>query len=158
MSIIAEELPVAPKVLAIPDTANITEMSWPSSNLTKMDCQKLLVYKFMLLGSLEAHLHDWNTRMKIAVCAAKGIEFLHGKANPLVIYRDLKCSNILLDEDYNPKLSDLGLANFGLVLLEIITGRSAIHTSRAAGEQNLVAWVREIDFSVNVLALWCHLF
>ncbi|EPS73300.1 hypothetical protein M569_01455 [Genlisea aurea] len=86
--------------------------------------QRLLVYEFMSLGSLEDHLHDlppdknrldWNTRMKIAAGAAKGLEYLHDKANPPVIYRDLKCSNILLDEEYNPKLSDFGLAKLGPV-------------------------------------------
>lgn len=58
---------------------------------------------------------DWNTRMKVAAGAAKGLEYLHDKANPPVIYRDLKCSNILLDEDYQPKLSDFGLAKLGPV-------------------------------------------
>ncbi|KAK9699504.1 hypothetical protein RND81_08G177900 [Saponaria officinalis] len=84
--------------------------------------QRLLVYEYMPLGSLEDHLHDlppdkrrldWTTRMKIAAGAAKGLEYLHDKANPPVIYRDLKCSNILLDEMYNPKLSDFGLAKLG---------------------------------------------
>lgn len=86
--------------------------------------QRLLVYEYMPLGSLEDHLYDvppdkrrldWNTRMKIAAGAAKGLEYLHDKANPPVIYRDLKCSNILLDENYNPKLSDFGLAKLGPV-------------------------------------------
>ncbi|XP_064983961.1 probable serine/threonine-protein kinase PBL7 isoform X1 [Musa acuminata AAA Group] len=86
--------------------------------------QRLLVYEYMPLGSLEDHLHDpspdkkwldWNTRMKIAAGAAKGLEYLHDKASPPVIYRDLKCSNILLDEEYNPKLSDFGLAKLGPV-------------------------------------------
>ncbi|GFP81925.1 serine/threonine-protein kinase pbs1, partial [Phtheirospermum japonicum] len=86
--------------------------------------QRLLVYEFMPLGSLEDHLHDlapdkepldWNTRMKIAAGAAKGLEYLHDKANPPVIYRDLKSSNILLDEGYFPKLSDFGLAKLGPV-------------------------------------------
>lgn len=58
---------------------------------------------------------DWNTRMKIAAGAAKGLEYLHDKANPPVIYRDLKCSNILLGEGYHPKLSDFGLAKLGPV-------------------------------------------
>jgi len=58
---------------------------------------------------------DWNTRMKIAAGAAKGLEYLHDKANPPVIYRDLKSSNILLDEGFHPKLSDFGLAKLGPV-------------------------------------------
>uniref|UniRef100_A0A803NCY7 non-specific serine/threonine protein kinase n=1 Tax=Chenopodium quinoa TaxID=63459 RepID=A0A803NCY7_CHEQI len=86
--------------------------------------QRLLVYEYMPLGSLEDHLHDippgkepldWNIRMKIAAGAAKGLEYLHDKANPPVIYRDLKSSNILLDEGYHPKLSDFGLAKLGPV-------------------------------------------
>ncbi|XP_019185000.1 PREDICTED: serine/threonine-protein kinase CDL1 [Ipomoea nil] len=86
--------------------------------------QRLLVYEYMPLGSLEDHLHDltpgkkqldWNTRMKIAAGAAKGLEYLHDKASPPVIYRDLKCSNILLDEGFYPKLSDFGLAKLGPV-------------------------------------------
>lgn len=48
--------------------------------------------------------------MKIASGAAQGLEYLHEKANPPIIYRDLKPSNILMDEDFNPKLSDYGLA------------------------------------------------
>ncbi|MED6193240.1 putative serine/threonine-protein kinase pbl26 [Stylosanthes scabra] len=84
--------------------------------------QRLLVYEYMALGSLEDHLLDihpqqkpldWLKRMKIALHAAKGLEYLHDKANPPVIYRDLKSSNILLDRDYNAKLSDFGLAKLG---------------------------------------------
>ncbi|XP_038693941.1 serine/threonine-protein kinase PBS1-like [Tripterygium wilfordii] len=86
--------------------------------------QRLLVYEFMPSGSLEDHLHDlppdkepldWNTRMKIAAGAAKGLEYLHDKARPPVIYRDFKSANILLDEDFQPKLSDFGLAKLGPV-------------------------------------------
>ncbi|URE04044.1 serine threonine-protein kinase [Musa troglodytarum] len=81
--------------------------------------QRLLVYEYMPMGSLEDHLHgtsadqkpiSWYTRMKIAYGTAQGLEFLHEKADPPVIYRELKPSTILLDEDLNPKLSDLGLA------------------------------------------------
>eukprot|EP00249_Psilotum_nudum_P010604 c22641_g2_i1 orf=1-681(-) len=77
--------------------------------------QRLLVYEFMPLGSLEDHVHDlppdkqpldWNVRMKIAVGAARGLEYLHDSANPPVIYRDFKSSNILLGEGFHPKLSD----------------------------------------------------
>ncbi|KAK1682785.1 hypothetical protein QYE76_043633 [Lolium multiflorum] len=86
--------------------------------------QRLLVYEYMPLGSLEDHLHDlppekepldWNTRMKIAAGAAKGLEYLHDKAQPPVIYRDFKSSNILLCDDFHPKLSDFGLAKLGPV-------------------------------------------
>ncbi|XVF03914.1 hypothetical protein REPUB_Repub05bG0034700 [Reevesia pubescens] len=84
--------------------------------------QRVLVYEYMPNGSLEDHLLDlppdkkpldWDTRIKIAVGAAKGLEYLHETANPPVIYRDFKASNILLDQDFNPKLSDFGLAKLG---------------------------------------------
>jgi serine/threonine protein kinase len=151
--------------------------------------QRLLVYEYMPQGSLEDHLHvlpsgkkplDWNTRMKIAAGAARGLEYLHDRMTPPVIYRDLKCSNILLGEDYQPKLSDFGLAkvgpsgdkthvstrvmgtygycapdyamtgqltfksdiySFGVVLLELITGRKAIDNTKTRKDQNLVGWV-----------------
>ncbi|XP_078442599.1 putative serine/threonine-protein kinase PBL23 isoform X1 [Wolffia australiana] len=86
--------------------------------------QRILVYEFMPLGSLEDHLLDlpperepldWNTRMKIAEGAARGLEYLHETASPPVIYRDFKASNILLDENFKPKLSDFGLAKLGPV-------------------------------------------
>uniref|UniRef100_A0A1D1XJW3 non-specific serine/threonine protein kinase n=1 Tax=Anthurium amnicola TaxID=1678845 RepID=A0A1D1XJW3_9ARAE len=93
------------------------------SNLVKLigycieDDQRLLVYEFMPRGSLENHLFrkgslplPWSTRMKIAIGAAKGLSFLHEEAERPVIYRDFKTSNILLDADYNAKLSDFGLA------------------------------------------------
>uniref|UniRef100_A0A0E0IT43 non-specific serine/threonine protein kinase n=2 Tax=Oryza nivara TaxID=4536 RepID=A0A0E0IT43_ORYNI len=84
--------------------------------------QRLLAYEYMALGSLADHLLDitpdqeplsWRTRMKIAHGTAKGLEHLHEKMSPPVIYRDLKSPNILLDKDYNPKLSDFGLAKLG---------------------------------------------
>ncbi|KAJ3695480.1 hypothetical protein LUZ60_000857 [Juncus effusus] len=82
------------------------------------DDQRLLVYEFMARGSLENHLFrrafplSWSSRMKIALGAAKGLAFLHGGSEP-VIYRDFKTSNILLDSEYNAKLSDFGLAKAG---------------------------------------------
>ncbi|KAJ0244719.1 serine/threonine-protein kinase PBL24 [Hirschfeldia incana] len=86
--------------------------------------QRLLVYEFMPLGSLEDHLLDvarvqppldWNTRLRIVLGAAKGLEYLHEKANPPVIYRDFKSSNVLLNRDFDVKLSDFGLAKLGSV-------------------------------------------
>ncbi|XP_074361173.1 serine/threonine-protein kinase PBL34-like isoform X1 [Apium graveolens] len=83
------------------------------------DDQRLLVYEFMPRGSLENHLFrralplPWSIRMKIALGAAKGLAFLHEEAAKPVIYRDFKTSNILLDAEYNAKLSDFGLAKDG---------------------------------------------
>ncbi|XVE83833.1 hypothetical protein DITRI_Ditri16bG0119400 [Diplodiscus trichospermus] len=83
------------------------------------DDHRLLVYEFMPRGSLENHLFrrslplPWSIRMKIALGAAKGLTFLHEEAQRPVIYRDFKTSNILLDADYNAKLSDFGLAKDG---------------------------------------------
>lgn len=85
------------------------------------DDHHLLVYEFMPKGSLENHLFrrgsnfqplSWKLRMKVALGAAKGLAFLHNAENK-VIYRDFKTSNILLDSNYNAKLSDFGLAKDG---------------------------------------------
>ncbi|RLN18755.1 serine/threonine-protein kinase [Panicum miliaceum] len=80
---------------------------------------RLLVYEYMPKGSLENHLFkkfppvlSWSTRLNIAVGAAKGLAFLHDAEKP-VIYRDFKTSNILLNPDYEAKLSDFGLAKDG---------------------------------------------
>jgi len=81
--------------------------------------QRLLVYEFMSKGSLENHLFrrgayfhplSWNLRLKVAYGAAKGLAFLH---KTKVIFRDFKTANILIDVDYNAKLSDFGLAKDG---------------------------------------------
>ncbi len=58
---------------------------------------------------------DWNTRMKIAAGTARGLEYLHDKASPPVIYQRYKPSNILVDEGFHPKLSDFGLVTLGSV-------------------------------------------
>ncbi|TKV98393.1 hypothetical protein SEVIR_9G557400v4 [Setaria viridis] len=84
------------------------------------DRELLLVYEFMSKGSLENHLFRrgsteplaWNTRLKIAIGAARGLAFLHSSEKQ-VIYRDFKASNILLDSDFTAKLSDFGLAKNG---------------------------------------------
>ncbi|XP_052483581.1 probable serine/threonine-protein kinase PBL16 [Gossypium raimondii] len=83
------------------------------------DDHRVLIYEYMPRGSVENNLFSrvllplpWSTRMKIALGAAKGLAFLHEADKP-VIYRDFKTSNILLDLDYNAKLSDFGLAKDG---------------------------------------------
>ncbi|XP_059281724.1 probable serine/threonine-protein kinase PBL16 isoform X2 [Lycium barbarum] len=82
---------------------------------------RVLIYEYMARGSVENNLFSrvllplpWSIRMKIAFGAAKGLAFLHEAEKP-VIYRDFKTSNILLDPDYNAKLSDFGLAKDGPV-------------------------------------------
>ncbi|GKV01096.1 hypothetical protein SLEP1_g13682 [Rubroshorea leprosula] len=136
---------------------------------------------------------DWNTRMEISASAARGLEYLHLKMKPPIIYRDVKCSNILLGEQYHAKLSDFGLAkvgpsgdethvstrvmgtygycapdyamtgqlnfksdifSFGVVLLELITGRKAIDNTREKKEQNLVEWVRSSSIISFYLLYW----
>ncbi|PKI33713.1 hypothetical protein CRG98_045905 [Punica granatum] len=53
---------------------------------------------------------DWDARMKIALGAARGLAYLHEDSNPRVIHRDFKASNVLLEHDFTPKVSDFGLA------------------------------------------------
>ena len=57
---------------------------------------------------------DWATRVKIALGSAKALSYLHEDSNPPVIHRDFKSSNILLDQNFTPKVSDFGLARTAL--------------------------------------------
>ncbi|CAA2964415.1 probable receptor kinase At5g47070 [Olea europaea subsp. europaea] len=82
--------------------------------------QRLLVYELMCNKSLEDHLLTrsasplpWLLRLKIAQDAARGLAYLHEEMEFQLIFRDFKTSNILLDEDFNAKLSDFGLARQG---------------------------------------------
>ncbi|KAL8153536.1 hypothetical protein V2J09_011296 [Rumex salicifolius] len=81
--------------------------------------QRLLAYEYMSCGCLEKHLFrrmsatlTWLRRIKIALDVATGLGFLHGLEQS-IIYRDFKTSNILLDKNFNAKLSDFGLAKEG---------------------------------------------
>ncbi|KAK9077941.1 hypothetical protein SSX86_001998 [Deinandra increscens subsp. villosa] len=88
--------------------------------------EKLLVYEYMKNGALYDHLHDkknvekdssllnsWKMRIKIALDAARGIEYLHNYAVPPIIHRDIKSSNILLDANWVARVSDFGLSLMG---------------------------------------------
>ncbi|KAI4318969.1 hypothetical protein MLD38_032621 [Melastoma candidum] len=76
---------------------------------------RLLVYEFMEKESLDKHLFsgnplDWKTRFKVALGTAKGLAYLHHECLEWVIHCDIKPENILLDTDFEPKISDFGLA------------------------------------------------
>lgn len=150
----------------------------------------LLVYEFMQRGSLENHLFGrgasvqplpWEVRLNIAIGAARGLAFLHSSKDRVLIYRDIKAANILLDSAYNAKISDFGLAKlgpsesqshvttrvmgsygyaapeylatghlyvksdvygFGVVLVELLTGKRALDPARPNGQLNLVDWTK----------------
>lgn len=153
------------------------------------DSQRLLVYDYVPNGTLEYHLHggqrpvmDWATRMRIAVGAARGIAYLHEDCHPRIIHRDIKGSNILLDDRFEAQVSDFGLAklasdtnthvttrvmgtfgymapeyassgkltirsdvfSFGVVLLELVTGRKPVDVSQPLGDESLVEWARPL--------------
>ncbi|KAL0392499.1 UNVERIFIED_CONTAM: PTI1-like tyrosine-protein kinase [Sesamum radiatum] len=86
---------------------------------------RVLAYEFATMGSLHDILHgrkgvqgaqpgpvlDWMQRVRIAVDAAKGLEYLHEKVQPSIIHRDIRSSNVLLFEDYKAKIADFNLSN-----------------------------------------------
>ncbi|CAK8536221.1 unnamed protein product [Lathyrus sativus] len=158
------------------------------SELKGKSVQRLLVFDYMSNGNLRDRLDgvlgknmDWSTRVTIALGAARGLEYLHEAAAPRILHRDVKSTNILLDKNWQAKITDLGLAkdlrsddlrscsdssermkgtfgyfapeyaivgrasiesdvfSFGVVLLELITGRQPILRS-AGKEESLVVW------------------
>uniref|UniRef100_A0A1J3IG27 Putative receptor-like protein kinase n=1 Tax=Noccaea caerulescens TaxID=107243 RepID=A0A1J3IG27_NOCCA len=146
---------------------------------------RMLVYERLAYGSLDRLLHgrsdgpplDWNTRMKIALCAAQGLTFLHEEGPFQAMYNEFSTATIQVDKDFSAKLSGYGcvgghgpetetsnssaLANlsvetierglltpksnvwsYGIVLLEMLTGRKNMDGSYPKEERNLVKWSR----------------
>ncbi|EFH63458.1 hypothetical protein ARALYDRAFT_894642 [Arabidopsis lyrata subsp. lyrata] len=150
--------------------------------------RRLLIYDYVSNNDLYFHLHgeksvlDWATRVKIAAGAARGLAYLHEDCHPRIIHRDIKSSNILLEDNFDARVSDFGLArlaldcnthittrvigtfgymapeyassgklteksdvfSFGVVLLELITGRKPVDTSQPLGDESLVEWARPL--------------
>ncbi|PAN50403.1 hypothetical protein PAHAL_9G517600 [Panicum hallii] len=151
--------------------------------------ERLLVYEFVPNKTLDSHLHghngpplDWHQRWQIAVGSARGLAYLHDDCYPKIIHRDVKASNILLDQNFEPKVADFGLAkyqpgddthvstrvmgtfgyiapeflssgrltdkadvfSFGVVLLELITGRLPVQSSQSYMDETLVGWARPL--------------
>ncbi|KFK42447.1 hypothetical protein AALP_AA2G257900 [Arabis alpina] len=137
---------------------------------------RCIVYEMMQNGSLESQLLGpsqgsgltWQLRMKIAVDIARGLEYLHEHCHPPVVHRDLKSSNILLDSEFNAKISDFGFAtvlmtqnknlnraseylldgkvtdkndvySFGVILLELLLGKKTVEKPSSEPE-SIVTW------------------
>lgn len=91
-----------------------------------------LVMEFAAKGSLYAVLHsneqmDWPRRLKIAAGIAKGLAYLHNQ-NPVILHRDIKSMNVLLDESYTAKLTDFGLAKIKDTAASASTAIGAVGT------------------------------
>uniref|UniRef100_A0A7N1A3L6 non-specific serine/threonine protein kinase n=2 Tax=Kalanchoe fedtschenkoi TaxID=63787 RepID=A0A7N1A3L6_KALFE len=81
------------------------------------DGKKALIYEYMVHGNLDEQLNEksakllsWEERLRIAVDAAQGLEYLHNGCKPPIVHRDVKCANILLNEQYQAKIADFGLS------------------------------------------------
>ncbi|KAI3791808.1 hypothetical protein L2E82_05671 [Cichorium intybus] len=107
-------------VLGIVEHPNLVKLVGYCAEDDERGIQRLLVYEYMPNRSVEDHLSSrneealsWSMRLKVAQDAARGLTYLHEEMGFQIIFRDFKSSNILLDEEWNAKLSDFGLARLG---------------------------------------------
>ncbi|XP_055812101.1 serine/threonine-protein kinase PCRK1-like isoform X3 [Solanum dulcamara] len=107
-------------VLGVAEHRNLVKLVGYCAEDDERGIQRLLVYEYMPNKSVENHLSarsetplSWAMRLKIAQDAARGLAYLHEEMDVQIIFRDFKSSNILLDEQWNAKLSDFGLARLG---------------------------------------------
>ncbi|XP_017974517.1 PREDICTED: receptor-like protein kinase FERONIA [Theobroma cacao] len=89
------------------------------------DNEIILVYEYMSRGSLSYHLHrdgyvplGWKNRLQICIGAARGLHYLHTGVKHVVFHRDIKSSNILLDDEWSGKLSSFGLSKMGPISMK----------------------------------------
>eukprot|EP01018_Ginkgo_biloba_P011161 Gb_25427 [translate_table: standard] len=125
--------------------------------------QRLLVYKFLHKQSLDKHLVgetplDWQTRMKIATGVAQGLAYLHDGCDPRIIHGDIKSPNILLDENFETKVSDFGLARlipdaFSRVFTQNLKGTRGYLAPEYAMSGQLTEKVDVLSFGVVLLEL-----
>ncbi|THU44317.1 hypothetical protein C4D60_Mb02t06140 [Musa balbisiana] len=107
-------------VLGVVEHPNLVKLIGYCAEDDERGIQRLLVYEYMPNGSVEDHLSrqfktilSWSMRLRVALDAARGLTYLHEQMDFQIIFRDFKSSNILLDKDWNAKLSDFGLARQG---------------------------------------------